>query len=145
LLRTSTDCDSLGRADAPAWSTDGRWIVFIASPPTPGGTRRLDAPWDLYAMEADRLEPRRLVGSISSPLAVAVSPDGGVVAFSGTLLPHGPGIWLVVRETGAVRRLCSCSSDSLAFNEDGRSIAAIESSAVPSAPSRVMVFVLPAQ
>jgi hypothetical protein len=142
LLRTSDDCDDLGRADAPAWSADGRWIAFLATPPSGVGIGRLDMPWDLYTMEVDQLEARPVVESIGFPLAVALNADGSLVAFSGNLSGFGQGTWLVVRDIGVVRGICSCSTGALAFNGEGTSIAAVTSSSVPLTPRRVMVFSL---
>jgi hypothetical protein len=140
LLRTGTDCDDFGRADAPAWSANGSWIYFLASPPAGSGVRRLDAGWDLYAMDATELQPRRLLGPITYPLAVAASANGSSVAFSGDLAPSGEGVWVVDRETGSPRRLCACQADALAFSSDGESLAAVTSPGDPSGQRRLLVF-----
>ena len=58
----------------PAWSPDGRRIAFVRA--------NFDEPWQIYVMNADGSEPRRLLnGFIPRQAEPAWSPDGSMIAY----------------------------------------------------------------
>jgi len=59
---------------SPAWSPDGRRIAFVRS--------NFEEPWQIYVMNADGSDPRRLLdGFIPSQAEPAWSPDGSLIAY----------------------------------------------------------------
>ena len=72
----------------PAWSPDGRTIVFVSG---------RDGNGEIYAMDADGSEPRNLTQNPANDVRPAWSPDGRSIAFVSSrgqtrpVKPCGPG------------------------------------------------------
>ena len=66
-------CTRDGRAGLPAWSPDGQTIAFLASPQSMGvdGFARLDQPWNLYLMDPEEQQPRKVLADIKGPGGLA--------------------------------------------------------------------------
>jgi hypothetical protein len=90
-LRDVTSDDDLDRA--PAWSPDGRWLLFCSDR---GGI------YNVYAWEAASGTLRQVTNSESGALEPAVSPDGATLAFVTysrrgfdlATIPFDPAAWL---------------------------------------------------
>jgi WD40 repeat protein len=129
LLRDANRCGdpSLGRAQFPQWSPDGKTIAFVASPQTIGlrDQDRLDAPWNLYVMDLLQQQPRALVTNIRGPSNPAWSPDSHWLAFAGDLPGKGRATWLLAASGGAPVRLTSDDFSLLTWSPDGNEIAGL--------------------
>jgi Tol biopolymer transport system component len=105
------------RDEDPAWSPDGRELVFSrTTTPTAG----------LRLMNADGSHERELVHSGTLvDLAPAWSPDGSTIAFveSQSRFQYGE-LWLIRRDGGGRRRLSSVvpSPKGVSWSPDGRSL-----------------------
>jgi dipeptidyl aminopeptidase/acylaminoacyl peptidase len=64
----------------PAWSPDGRWLVFVSARHE---ERDVDLAADVWRIPAEGGEPRRLTRTEGPVSAPAVSPDGRMVAYLG--------------------------------------------------------------
>ena len=103
-----------------AWTLDSRELLFSAT--------YEGALWGLWRMAASGSSPpRRVVGTGQSPRDVAVSPQGGLLAFSENL--DDANIWRLDLEQGRpaappVKLIASTRMDtSPAYSSDGRRIA----------------------
>jgi Tol biopolymer transport system component len=103
-----------------AWTLDSRELLFSAT--------YEGALWGLWRMAADGgSPPTRVVGTGQSPRDVAVSPQGGLLAFSENL--DDANIWRLTLEDGRaaappVKLIASTRMDtSPAYSSDGRRIA----------------------
>lgn len=116
-----TDVDpgcTKGRADWPAWSPDGKQIAFFASPRSVGveGMDRAFLPWNLYLMDPEEQQPRKVLDGITDPVGLRWSPDSTWLAFSGEL--GGEGTWVFQPTSG---RLVRVAEDQIgpAWSPDG--------------------------
>jgi Tol biopolymer transport system component len=114
----------MGRAASPAWSPDGGQIAFIASPASVGseGQSRTGKPWNLYVMDSQQLQPRRVVSNIHYATSVSWSPDGTHLAFGGGLDGHDQGVHLVDLSTNKVTRVTSVGGQDVTWAPDGRKL-----------------------
>lgn len=69
-------------ATAPAWSPDGKRIVFMSN---------VSGNWDLYGINADGGSPERLTDSATDEGLPTYSPDGSKIAF----LRNDNGVWSI--------------------------------------------------
>ncbi len=100
---------------APAWSPNGRTIVFESDR---AGNR------DLWAMAADGSAIEQLTTNPGVDAAPAWSPDARRIVFQSERA-GGTGLWILQRDTGATTLLVADQSDELAphWSPDGRWIA----------------------
>lgn len=117
----------VGRAQAPAWSWDGKMIAFLGSPDTIGlrGQSRLDAPWNLYLMDPRNLQLHRVLGGIRGGSNLTWSPDSRFLAFNGDVPGKGSGTWVVAASDSALQHVGADTLSALSFSPDGKQIAGI--------------------
>lgn len=109
----------------PAWSPDGREIAFHST--RDGESNQLSANWEIYVMNADGSNPRRLTHSPKLDWLPSWSPDGKTIAFWSTR----DGTWevyLMDRDGANQRRLTTNSGAAkgisrAAWSPDGHFIA----------------------
>jgi TolB protein len=79
----------------PAWSPDGRRIAFMSS---------RDGDDEIYTMNADGTDPRRLTNSAGRDSGPTWSPDGGSIAFASSR-DGASDLYIMEVDGGKVRRL----------------------------------------
>ena len=121
---------------APAWSPDGRTIVFVSW---------RDGNGEVYAMDADSSSPRNLTQSPAKDVRPAWSPDGRRIAFV-SLRDGNSGIYVMNADGSGKRNLTRnrARDDYPTWSPDGRKIAfvrgrlrsptALERLRMPTAP-----------
>ncbi|EHA18778.1 hypothetical protein ASPNIDRAFT_42599 [Aspergillus niger ATCC 1015] len=77
------------------WSPDGEWIVFTSE-------RAGDGQSDLYRVRPNGTDLQPIATSPAVEDAGAISPNGSLVAFAGTLGNYKSNIWIQDLETGAL-------------------------------------------
>jgi len=101
--------------ESPAWSPDGRRLVFSS-----GGT----GEGDLYLVDADGANLERLTSTPEPDLSPDWSPDGSRVVFSRNV-PSGTQLWIVDVATGAETQLTDPAGrdETARWSPDGTRIA----------------------
>lgn len=123
-------CTRDGRARSPAWSPDGATIAFLASPQSMGvdGFARLDQPWNLYLMDPEEQQPRKVLANIKHPRGLAWSPDSQWLAFTGQRPWRGEGLWLFHPSTTTLHRIAEGEDGDLhgvVWSPDGQQLITI--------------------
>jgi Tol biopolymer transport system component/uncharacterized RDD family membrane protein YckC len=95
----------------PAWSPDGRKIVYSRAPTN-------FPPYDLFVMNADGSGPRNLTKSRASDLAPAWSPDGRKIAWERDRTDVGPFDIFVMNADGSGQRNLTENSPGQNFDPD---------------------------
>ena len=126
IAADGSDCGApdIGRAREPAYSPDSRRIGFTASPQSVGaeGQARLDAPWNLYVMDAEDREPEAIVEDVQSLSGPLWSPDGKWLAFNGEI-DGDAGVFIVGLEAREVVAITDRGEDgATAWSPDGREL-----------------------
>jgi hypothetical protein len=123
----SADCTNEIKADLPAWSPDGARIAFLASPQAVGisGFGRLDQPWNLYLVRHDGARPSPMLQGLVDPRRLAWAPDSRRIAYAGSVVGKGSGIWIFDTATRSLRKIAAGDYASLAWSPDGAQLAAI--------------------
>ena len=126
-------------AQDPAFSPNGRWIVFaraVAHPAHP--SRVLD---DLWAMKADGSHLRRLTRTrYISEVMPSWSPDGRRIVFAICNPSTKRGLWVIGRDGRHRRRLARGCDLYPSWSPDGRSIAFVRPSSVSDCCSDIDVI-----
>ena len=120
-------CLSDGQVGWPAWSPGGQLIAFFASPQAIGvdGFARASVPWNLYLMDPEEQQPRKVLGDIQYPRALAWSPDSRWLALAAGAPTRRPGLWLYAVESGELRRVSEHYILEVAWSPDGQQLVAI--------------------
>ena len=116
------DCRSMGRADGPDWSPDGRQIAFLGFPQAIGesGPARLEVPGNIYLMDVATRSVRALLQGLQFPAGVSWSPDGRWLGFSASDVPgHSAGTWLVSVSTRKLVRISDRTMTQVEWSLDG--------------------------
>jgi Tol biopolymer transport system component len=108
---------------APAWSPDGRTIVFVSW---------RDRNGEIYAMDADSSSPRNLTQDPAQDVRPAWSPDGRRIAFV-TRRDGNSEVYVMNADGGEKRNLTRdrASDDYPTWSPDGRKIAFLRCSDSP--------------
>jgi WD40 repeat protein len=99
------------------WSPDGRSIAFMGGPNSQGN------PGDIYAVNADGADPRKLVSMPGEEDVADWSPDGTQVAFDHTSFDHPKEQIYTVSLNGGTPALLVHDGGSPLWSPDGRWIA----------------------
>jgi TolB protein len=129
-------------ADHPAWSPDGREIVFVRGDSV--STTLPARPGELFVMDVDRREVRVLTRG-SRDQHPAWSPDGRMIAFTRAESPPYAGIWTVAATGGPPRRLTGLPGtvdSSAAWSPDGSRIAFTRTRPESEYDGRASIFVM---
>ena len=114
-----------GISYAPAWSTDGRQIAFVATEEQATPFTVLSKKYSLYGMPLDRPDQYRLLKANLEAGALGWSPvDNDWIAYNdwGT---GRDGLWLLQANTGKQYKLASGFIGAFTWSPDGRQIAAL--------------------
>ncbi|HEX8099784.1 MAG TPA: hypothetical protein VF660_06240 [Actinomycetota bacterium] len=120
-------CGPLGNATWPTLSSSGRFVAFFATsaPSSPdSGFNRIDWPWNLYIMDPNTQEPKKVLERVSYPGDLRWSPDGRWLAFSGKVAGR-LGAWLFSPEGQRLVLFSPVALESLDWSPDGNQIAGI--------------------
>lgn len=111
-----------GREDMPAFSSDGRQLVFAWNGGEDGDNL------DVYVKIIGAGEPVRLTTDRRDDVYPRFSPDNRFVAFVRNLKEEGGEVLLIPALGGAERRICKLFSGnySLSFSPDGQRLAVID-------------------
>ncbi len=122
-VRQLTEQRENQHAGQPAWSPDGREIVFMRGAPVP--TALPARPGELFVMDADGSAVQPLTRG-SRDLHPAWSPDGREIVFTRAVDPPYAGLWVVDATGGRPRQLTDgpgLVDESAAWSPDGTRIA----------------------
>ena len=109
------------------------------------GFARLDQPWNLYLMDPEEQQPRKVLADIKGPGGLAWSPDSQWLAFTGERSWRGEGLWLFHPSTATLHRVAAGEElYAVDWSPDGQRLVVIELH-LPSGPlepssSEVLLF-----
>jgi len=137
-------CADTGRAHFPIWSPDGRTIAFLGSPASIGlsSQGRLDAPWNVYLLDATSLSPRPGLRGIHNARGLRWSRDGTQLAFAGEI-GNQKGTWTVRPVDNVPHLISSTDLDWLAWSPNGMQLVATKSYVSPAGDLSARLFVIP--
>ncbi|HLC23505.1 MAG TPA: trypsin-like peptidase domain-containing protein, partial [Dehalococcoidia bacterium] len=116
-----TDLDAADSWD-PAWSPDGGKIAYLH---WVAGTTAATSSYELYVMDADGGNKKRLTSTPGGEFAPAWSPDGSKIAYDYTAPGGGGDIWVINADGSNPKQLTSHSADDSmpTWSPDGTRIA----------------------
>ena len=110
----------------PSWSPDGRHIAFTANG-RPGDWGARGGDLEIYVMDADGTNPRRLTNNLRQDTDPAWSPDGKRIAYTSTI-DRNQEIYVMDADEGKPRRLTNSGDVHIhnwkpSWSPDGKRIA----------------------
>jgi hypothetical protein len=134
-------CTDKPRASWPDLSPDGQTVAFFASPESVGvpSQARLSVPWNLYTMLANGSDVQKHVEGILAPRSLVWSPDGGTLAFTGSV-DGNQGVWVYSPDSDRLVRVSDASIDWLSWAPSGRQLAGVSSASQWPPRSSLMIY-----
>lgn len=144
FTQTGSDCSATGRASLPAITKDGSQVAFVASPRSVGleGADRLDAPSSIFVADAALTKATGVLSDVTDIGAIAWSPNGKRLAFSGTVGNSGRGLWLLDTVSRTTTLVSHVQLSEIAWSPDGSQIAGLDSP-TGTPVRKVLVFTVP--
>ncbi|MCI0576815.1 MAG: hypothetical protein L0332_20655 [Chloroflexi bacterium] len=115
-----------GITGTPAWSPDGRFIAFFASPDAIGrsGQSRLMGEYRLYLMDVETLQPQAMLDGLYFPGGLQWSPDSRRLLFNGQMgQPRAAGVWIFTPQTQELTVVDYGYKGGGTWSPDGQSLA----------------------
>ncbi len=136
------DCAQRGWVEWPTWAPSGDSIAFFAAPDAIGmlGPDRAFVPASLYVTKLDDSQASALLSGVVVPRGLRYAPDGGLLAFSGTI-DGQPGVWTFDPSSNDLVKLYDQTFSWLDWSPDGGSIVGLETAGDPDAGQLQVVVI----
>ncbi len=122
------DTGKTGTTGRAAWSPDGKFIAFFASPDAIGktGFARFGVEFNLYLMDPETMQYQVVADQIYSPFLLQWSPDSTRIAFIGKYgFRQENGLWFYSVNTKSITNISKGDFKSLVWRPDGKNLVAI--------------------